>query len=104
MLLSIIISITSPYGRITKRTRDQIVRMRECPRGNWVQSSNRRASMSTSMETESEGAEDPPGRWRDIQKLLTRGSPLAHPDFEPSDQVQCSAVRVGALIRVRVCI
>ena len=41
--------------------------------------------MSSSMETDS--TEDPPGRWRDIQKLLTRGSPLAHPDFEPSDQV-----------------
>ena len=27
------------------------------------------------------------GRWENIQKLLTRGSPLAHPDFEPSDEV-----------------
>ncbi len=25
--------------------------------------------------------------WDNLQKLLTRGSPLAHPDFEPSDEV-----------------
>ncbi len=26
-------------------------------------------------------------RWKNIQYLLTRGSPLAHPDFEPSPEV-----------------
>ena len=42
--------------------------------------------MCASMETET-SEEEFPGRWRDVQKLLTRGSPLAHPEFEPSDQV-----------------
>ena len=42
--------------------------------------------MSASMETDTSDDEFP-GRWRDIQKLLTRGSPLAHPEFEPSEQV-----------------
>ena len=27
------------------------------------------------------------GRWRNLQYLLCRGSPLAHPDFEPSPEV-----------------
>ena len=43
-------------------------------------------NMSASMETDT-SEDEFPGRWRDIQKLLTRGSPLAHPEFEPSEQV-----------------
>ena len=27
-------------------------------------------------------------RWSHLQRLLCRGSPLAHPDFEPSDEVR----------------
>ena len=27
------------------------------------------------------------GRWDHLQFLLARGSPLAHPDFEPSEEV-----------------
>ena len=45
-----------------------------------------RGIMCASMETET-SKEEFPGRWRDVQKLLTRGSPLVHPEFEPSDQV-----------------
>lgn len=37
-------------------------------------------------------ATDIPGRWESIQYLLTRGSPLAHPEFEPSEEV-CYAMR-----------
>lgn len=33
------------------------------------------------------GGNIPAGRWESIQYLLTRGSPLAHPDFEPSEEV-----------------
>lgn len=51
--------------------------------------------MSASMETDT-SEDEFPGRWRDIQKLLTRGSPLAHPEFEPSEQVlTCNKLTVG---------
>ena len=30
---------------------------------------------------------DWPGRWNHIKKLLERGGPFAHPDFEPSPEV-----------------
>ena len=53
--------------------------------------------MSGCMETD-KAEEEIPGRWRDVQKLLTRGSPLAHPDFEPSDQVCSSVVVVPTLL------
>ena len=40
------------------------------------------------MDTmETDRVQEIPGRWGSIQKLLTRGSPLAHPEFEPSDEV-----------------
>ena len=35
-------------------------------------------------------------RWSHLQRLLCRSSPLAHPDFEPSDEV-----RVRMLIQDR---
>jgi ubiquitin-activating enzyme E1 C len=53
------------------------------------------------METDTSEGEFP-GRWRDVQKLLTRGSPLAHPEFEPSDQTHqflrdiCKILVIGA--------
>ncbi|CAI8022419.1 NEDD8-activating enzyme E1 catalytic subunit [Geodia barretti] len=53
------------------------------------------------METDG-GSGDGEGRWRDVQKLLTRGSPLAHPDFEPSEQTHqflreiCKVLVIGA--------
>lgn len=31
-----------------------------------------------------------PGRWNHLQKLLVRGGPLAHPDFEPGPEVNIS--------------
>ena len=40
--------------------------------------------ISGSMETDEE-EEEIAGCWRDVQKLLTRGSPLTHPEFEHSD-------------------
>ena len=33
-----------------------------------------------------------PGRWDGIKKILTRTSPLAHPDFEPSEDVRLHGV------------
>ncbi len=31
---------------------------------------------------------DWPGRWNHVRKLLERGGPFAHPDFEPSPEVK----------------
>lgn len=38
------------------------------------------------------------GRWDGIQKLLTRSSPLAHPDFEPSEEVMREIHGIGVCI------
>ena len=62
------------------------------------------ANMETDGEGGGGGEEELPGRWRDLQKLLTRGSPLAHPDFEPSDQVCIGAVQCAVCVLMCVCV
>lgn len=43
--------------------------------------------MADPMEVEANRVNVLPERWQSIQYILTRGSPLAHPDFEPSEEV-----------------
>ncbi|XP_019851860.1 PREDICTED: NEDD8-activating enzyme E1 catalytic subunit-like isoform X2 [Amphimedon queenslandica] len=57
--------------------------------------------VATSTTVPSDG-NIPAGRWESIQYLLTRGSPLAHPDFEPSEETLqfmrdiCKLLVIGA--------
>ena len=45
------------------------------------------STMDQTAGVEQPKPEDSSGRWEHLQKLLCRGSPLAHPDFEPSEEV-----------------
>ena len=45
------------------------------------------STMDQTAGIEQPQPQDSSGRWAHLQKLLCRGSPLAHPDFEPSEEV-----------------
>ena len=55
------------------------------------------------------GGSELPEKWSHLQKLLCRGSPLAHPDFEPSDEVSvclsvCLSICLSVCVYVSVCV
>lgn len=58
--------------------------------------------MDQTAGAEQAQSQDNSGRWAHLQKLLCRGSPLAHPDFEPSEETLtfirdlCKILIIGA--------
>lgn len=54
-------------------------------------------------QSESPGPGAGPERWKNLQCLLCRGSPLAHPDFEPSPDVSGFGYITAAVLNCGSC-